>query len=149
MAGWANSRTQAQRLSGRALQRRNARILARDGGICWICGRAGADTVDHVLALARGGTDDDTNLKAAHRACNARKAVTADRMPSRRRPAEAHPGTVDLHIEGSHVRAPTLVALEAAAILGTRGVTPDRTQRERAGIAAQNLRASIKGFSRG
>ena len=53
MAGWVNSRTRAQRLTGRALQRANRRILERDAYICYLCGLPGADTVDHVLALAR------------------------------------------------------------------------------------------------
>lgn len=50
------------------------------GWTCWVCGgdvdRAGpltgpwAPTVDHVLPRARGGTNDPTNLRLAHRRCN-------------------------------------------------------------------------------
>ena len=42
------------------------RVIRRDGGICWICGQPGAGTADHVIPLAQGGTDDPTNLAAAH-----------------------------------------------------------------------------------
>lgn len=54
------------RLYGRRRQERNAKILAASD-VCHICGHPEADAVDHVTALARGGSDDDpTNLKPAH-----------------------------------------------------------------------------------
>ena len=95
MSGWENANA-PHRLSGRARQRRTRRVIARDGGICHICGLAGADVADHVLALARGGEDTMGNLRAAHYACNQRKAVTVDRAlrPPRNRPREPHPGMV-------------------------------------------------------
>lgn len=93
---WANNRTAPLRLRGRALQQRNVRILKRDNYVCHICKGFGADTVDHVLALARGGTDDDANVKAAHEDCNQRKRLTHDQpaRASKRRAAEPHPGAV-------------------------------------------------------
>lgn len=55
-----------KRMSGTARQRRNARILAAST-VCHICGHEGSDAVDHVIALARGGSDDDeANLRPAH-----------------------------------------------------------------------------------
>jgi 5-methylcytosine-specific restriction endonuclease McrA len=45
-------------------------VLERDGRICWLCGRAGADTVDHRTPLAHGGSDEPDNLRAAHGSCN-------------------------------------------------------------------------------
>lgn len=54
-----------QRMHGRARQRRNRRILAASD-VCHICGHAGADEVDHVVALARGGSEDASNLRPAH-----------------------------------------------------------------------------------
>ena len=55
-----------RRMSGSARQRRNARILAASD-VCHICGHPGADAVDHVIPLARGGSDTDpANLKPAH-----------------------------------------------------------------------------------
>jgi 5-methylcytosine-specific restriction protein A len=52
--------------------RRN--VLARDHYMCWICGRPGADTADHVVPLAQGGDPtSEMNLRAAHRSCNSRR----------------------------------------------------------------------------
>ncbi|MEX1253322.1 MAG: HNH endonuclease signature motif containing protein [Dehalococcoidia bacterium] len=48
--------------SGWAWQRLRARIIERDGGICHYC-RGGATTVDHVVAVAHGGTDDESDLQ--------------------------------------------------------------------------------------
>ena len=52
-----------------------ARIIARDGGICYLCGGFGANSVDHIVARANGGSEDDSNLRAAHVSCNAKKGV--------------------------------------------------------------------------
>lgn len=41
------------------------RILQRST-ICHICGHDGADAVDHIIPLARGGSDDLTNKAPAH-----------------------------------------------------------------------------------
>ena len=54
---------------GYRYQRKRARILARDGAVCWRCGQP-ATTVDHIIPRARGGTDDDDNLRAACARCN-------------------------------------------------------------------------------
>jgi 5-methylcytosine-specific restriction endonuclease McrA len=60
-------------------------ILARDNSICWLCGGAGADSVDHLIARDDGGTDAADNLRAAHVGCNARrgKATIPTVTPSR------------------------------------------------------------------
>jgi len=49
-----------------AWRRLRDRILDRDKGVCYLCGRGGADTVDHVTSVARGGTDHPANLAAVH-----------------------------------------------------------------------------------
>jgi 5-methylcytosine-specific restriction endonuclease McrA len=54
-----------KRITGRKRAERNARILAASD-ICHICGEPGADGVDHVIALNRGGTEDPSNLRPAH-----------------------------------------------------------------------------------
>ena len=54
-----------KRMSGSARQRVNARILAASD-VCHICGHGGANQVDHVIALARGGTEDASNKRPAH-----------------------------------------------------------------------------------
>lgn len=75
-----------------------ARILRRDHRICHICGRPGADAVDHVIP---GDNHDDTNLAAihqdlppyCHRTKSAQEGVAARRLrPTEKRPRERHPG---------------------------------------------------------
>lgn len=43
----------------------NARILAASD-VCHICGKPGADAVDHVIPRARGGPDTMANKRPAH-----------------------------------------------------------------------------------
>jgi 5-methylcytosine-specific restriction protein A len=62
--------TTTERGLGWRYQQKRARILARDRGICWICGLPAATTIDHVIPRARGGSSDDDNLRAAHGRCN-------------------------------------------------------------------------------
>jgi 5-methylcytosine-specific restriction endonuclease McrA len=54
------------------------RILAAST-VCHICGQPPtADdpfVLDHVVARAYGGTDDPSNLAAAHKSCNGRKGA--------------------------------------------------------------------------
>ena len=46
---------------------RNLRAsILRASDICHICGKPGADAIDHVIPLARGGTSDPSNLRPAH-----------------------------------------------------------------------------------
>ena len=54
-----------KRITGSILQRRNRAIL-RASDVCHICGHAGADAIDHIVALARGGTEERDNLAPAH-----------------------------------------------------------------------------------
>jgi len=46
------------------------RILIRDGYCCQYCGSENATTVDHVIPISKGGTDDPENLVAACSRCN-------------------------------------------------------------------------------
>jgi 5-methylcytosine-specific restriction endonuclease McrA len=52
---------------------RNARArLLATSTVCWICGRDGADTADHVVPLNQGGDPYSAlNLRPAHHRCNA------------------------------------------------------------------------------
>lgn len=55
-----------RRMSGSKRQSRNRRILSASD-VCHICGHPGSDAIDHVKALARGGSDiDPANLMPAH-----------------------------------------------------------------------------------
>jgi 5-methylcytosine-specific restriction endonuclease McrA len=56
--------------SGHAWARIVARVVRRDRGICWLCGRTGADSADHIVRVRDGGSDDLANLRAAHWSCN-------------------------------------------------------------------------------
>lgn len=51
-----------------------ARILHRDAHTCGYCGRE-ATTVDHIIARANGGTDEDANLIACCTPCNSSKGA--------------------------------------------------------------------------
>ena len=48
-------------------------VFARDGHACVYCGAREDLTVDHVLPLSRGGTNDLYNLVTACRPCNSSK----------------------------------------------------------------------------
>src|SRR5690349_1130471 len=61
--------------TGRPWQRKKRRIIRRDGGICHLCNRPGADTADHLIPWSQGGTDADTNLRAAHIDCNRKRGA--------------------------------------------------------------------------
>ena len=52
-------------------------VIARDAGICQICGLLviGRGDVDHIVPKARGGTDALDNLQYVHVACHSRKTV--------------------------------------------------------------------------
>jgi 5-methylcytosine-specific restriction endonuclease McrA len=60
-------------------------ICERDGYVCWICGdvidpsyrgpNPRGPSVDHVVPLSHGGSDDDNNLRPAHFGCNSRRGA--------------------------------------------------------------------------
>lgn len=60
-------------------------VYEKDGGICWICGGRcdlTADpnannypSVDHVFPISRGGKDQWSNVRIAHRLCNSLKGA--------------------------------------------------------------------------
>ncbi|WP_426261511.1 HNH endonuclease [Sphingomonas sp. DC1100-1] len=52
-----------------------ARILARDGHRCAYCHSTGDLHCDHIIPLARGGTNDPDNLEAVCRICNTSKGA--------------------------------------------------------------------------
>lgn len=71
---------------------KRARILRRDGRVCYRCARGGCNEVDHIVPASRGGTDDDSNLAAICTDCHKAKTAREARGESRRRAPERHPG---------------------------------------------------------
>jgi 5-methylcytosine-specific restriction endonuclease McrA len=49
------------------------KVWTRFGRVCYLCGRSGADTIDHVIPLNKGGTNEFKNLRPAHEECNRNK----------------------------------------------------------------------------
>lgn len=88
--------------STRAWRRLRATILTRDQHLCYLCGQPDADTVDHLVPVYRGGTDDPSNLAAVHdrnpphchRAKTQAEATDAlnHSRGQARHPQERHPG---------------------------------------------------------
>lgn len=73
-------------------------VLERDGYRCRYCGGP-ASTVDHVVPVFRGGSDDESNLVAAcvtcHRSKTGREARAAQGTRRRPRDPQRHPGLID------------------------------------------------------
>ena len=48
-------------------------VYKKSGGVCEICGKPLSKlnyTVDHIIPLSRGGTNEMSNLRAVHKTCN-------------------------------------------------------------------------------
>ena len=83
---WANSKRSSKVTIPRSQeQARRTRILERYQDTCHVCGKRGADQVDHVVPLAEGGFDNETNLAPIHgNPCHRRKtAAEAKRARAR------------------------------------------------------------------
>ncbi|MGI8661493.1 MAG: HNH endonuclease [Thermoleophilaceae bacterium] len=55
-----------------------ALILEREGAACRTCGSSDRPEIDHIIPVARGGSDLDENLQVLCRVCNLAKR---DRLP--------------------------------------------------------------------
>lgn len=67
-------RTYERHTGGARYRNARAQVLDRDHHTCVYCGRP-AREVDHVVPVAKGGTNTTHNLVAACRACNRRKGA--------------------------------------------------------------------------
>ena len=70
---WEGSTRPERTVSGWEQQRRARRVLYAHDTVCHICGHIGATEVDHVVPLAEGGADDESNLRPAHAGCHRAK----------------------------------------------------------------------------
>jgi 5-methylcytosine-specific restriction endonuclease McrA len=64
-------------------------IFDRDNGRCYLCKLPVARelaTFDHVRAISDGGTDEEDNVRTAHRACNSEKGDDPLVGPKPKRP---------------------------------------------------------------
>lgn len=50
-------------------------IFSRDGRQCVKCGSGEDLTIDHIISVYRGGSDDDDNLQTLCNRCNAGKVI--------------------------------------------------------------------------
>lgn len=54
-------------------------LLKRHGSVpCFVCGKHVKEphaTLEHILAVSKGGTDDMDNLSISHNVCNARRGA--------------------------------------------------------------------------
>ncbi|MEU6641249.1 HNH endonuclease signature motif containing protein [Saccharomonospora sp. NPDC046836] len=79
-----------------------ARILKRDP-ICRACGVRPSTIADHIVPVAEGGTDDETNGQGLCSPCHDPKSAAErarglqrwnERRPRQRRDPEPHPGVI-------------------------------------------------------
>jgi 5-methylcytosine-specific restriction endonuclease McrA len=65
---------------GRRAVRLRLTTLGEYGTVCWLCGRDGADSADHILPRSLGGSDALENLRPAHRTCNSARGNRVGRV---------------------------------------------------------------------
>lgn len=59
----------------RQRRERFRQLVERDGEYCQYCGTTQNLSIDHVMAIANGGTNDLDNLQLLCRSCNSRKGA--------------------------------------------------------------------------
>lgn len=61
---------------GRPWRRKRERIFLRDGYTCQCCGRVTHELeLDHIVNVAQGGTEDDSNLQSLCVPCHKKKTA--------------------------------------------------------------------------
>jgi 5-methylcytosine-specific restriction protein A len=127
--GDARRGTRHQRGYGTEWDKRRARILARDCGICQACLAAGhvhqGTEVDHIVPKAEGGTESDDNLqticKAAHRVKTQQEAARGRGAASLSPPVAAGTGGVEMS-GGPASRTDWLAKFSRSGVLGGGGI---------------------------
>lgn len=82
-ANYFNRRTEADRYLAKIEVRRE--IFGRDGYACKACGTRANLSIDHIIPVRAGGTDDHSNLQTLCIRCNSKKgfAYVAENYPER------------------------------------------------------------------
>jgi 5-methylcytosine-specific restriction endonuclease McrA len=94
-APWEGSRRrELVTLSGSAEQARAKRILKRFLYCCHVCGKVGADQVDHVIPVGEGGADEDWNLAPIHAEPCHRRKTAAEAVRARARGGTRPPNRI-------------------------------------------------------
>lgn len=113
-AAWAPARSEVKRTTGRRLQSQRAALFGREP-LCRECTKHGFTTIatvrDHIVPLAEGGQDDDSNIQPLCDDCHREKTlaealrgrglqaapapVAACAAPGRVPQLSAHPGGVE------------------------------------------------------
>jgi hypothetical protein len=57
---------------------RRLRIMFRDGGKCIKCAATDDLSIDHIVPIVKGGSDEDDNLRTLCRSCNSSKKDRLD-----------------------------------------------------------------------
>ncbi len=60
-----------------AWRRTRLAVIARDQGICQLCGLLviGSPDIDHIVEKAKGGTDSLSNLRVLCKSCHSKRTV--------------------------------------------------------------------------
>jgi 5-methylcytosine-specific restriction protein A len=60
-----------------AWRRTRLAVIARDQGICQLCGMlvVGSPDIDHIVEKAKGGTEAMQNLRTACKSCHSKRTV--------------------------------------------------------------------------
>lgn len=92
MKPW-DRRNEPIRLRGRAAVERRKRVLERFPA-CAMCRRSSSTVADHIVNLARGGADDESNMQGLCEACSDSKTLSEAQWMRPPRRVEAHPGAM-------------------------------------------------------
>ncbi len=84
---WKPSYDNSPRVRGATLQRKRAALFAREP-LCRLCAASGRVTPavirDHIVPLAEGGTDDDSNIQPICKDCDRVKSQAEARRGAKR-----------------------------------------------------------------
>lgn len=77
--------------AGRRSQRLRVVVLWLYGDVCWLCGKSGANSVDHVVPIQHGGAMWDLdNMRPAHLRCNQIRGNVTRHVKNRSVPTDFH-----------------------------------------------------------